>query len=121
MLGLLVVRVALAMMSAEAGLRFAVWWWRIKNGGNPLRATLAGVSLVQSALAIFAVMAIVANPARPITWLVATGDVLLFVGTVFHLIPCWKISNGWGNRRIAIEVICRVVLAVCLGAARLSL
>jgi hypothetical protein len=40
----------------------------------------------------------------------------MLIGTILHLVPCWKISLSFSERRMAIEIALRGVTAVVLAS-----
>ena len=47
---------------------------------------------------------------------VLAADILMLIGTILHLVPCWKISLSFSERRMAIEIALRGVTAVVLAS-----
>jgi hypothetical protein len=90
-----------------------MWWSKAKKdlSSGVLAPLLLGIAIAQAGIALRNFNILYYKVPEEFFLVVLGADSLMLLGTLLHLIPCWRISHSFSERRIAIEVVLRGVMA----------
>ena len=114
---LVVLRSFLAVVCVETSIRYSVWWRKVRREDprTVLSTLLLGIAAAQGGIALQHVVALFNDyQPPPLPWATIAADVLMMVGTLYHLFPAWRISHGYNDRRIATALFVRALIAAAL-------
>ena len=114
----LLMRVLLIIVCLETSARYWIWWTKVRASPNSgvLAPLLVGIAVFQAGIAMRHIDIFYYYLQEPFLGIVLAADILMLIGTILHLVPCWKISHSFSERRIAIEIALRGVTAVALAS-----
>jgi hypothetical protein len=115
---LLLMRAILIIVCLETSARYWMWWSKVKTELGPvLPPLLLGIAVAQAGIAVRHMDVFYYNVPEHFFPPVLVADSLMLLGTVLHLIPCWRISHSFSERRIAVEIVLRGIMAVTMASA----
>ena len=112
-ISLLLLRALLIIVCVETSARYWMWWSKAKKdlSSGVLAPLLLGIAIAQAGIALRNFNILYYKVPEEFFLVVIGADSLMLLGTLLHLIPCWKISHSFSERRIAVEVVLRGVMA----------
>ena len=110
---LLLLRALLIIVCVETSARYWMWWSKAKKdlSSGVLTPLLLGIAIAQAGMALRNFNILYYKVPEEFFLVVLGADSLMLLGTLLHLIPCWRISHSFSERRIAVEVVLRGVMA----------
>ena len=110
---LLLLRALLIIVCVETSARYWMWWSKAKKdlSSGVLAPLLLGIAIAQAGIALRNFNIFYYKVPEEFFLVVLGADSLMLLGTLLHLIPCWRISHSFSERRIAVEVVLRGVMA----------
>lgn len=79
---------------------------------------MLGIAVVHGSLAVVIGTSVLSHAAFNSSFLSVNAfagfSVVIIGGTFYHLIPCWRISCGFGMRWVVLNLVLRAVLAALL-------
>ena len=114
----LLMRVLLIIVCLETSARYCIWWTKVRTSPNSgvLPPLLVGIAVFQAGIAVRHIDIFYYYLQEPFLGIVLAADILMLIGTILHLVPCWKISHSFSERRMAIEIALRGITAVALAS-----
>jgi hypothetical protein len=118
MIVMLLMRVLLITICLETSARYWIWWMKVRarNDVGILPPLLIGVAVAQAGIAVRQTGVFYPYVHEPLLGIVLLADILMLIGTILHLVPCWRISHSFSERRMAIEIALRGIMAVALAS-----
>jgi len=119
-IAVLVLRILLILICIETAARYTFWWSKTRHdySAGLLPPLMIGIGMVQlgTFLRNFNFFSHTLDR-MPLMDVVIVPDALIMAGTLVHLIPCWRISYGFSDQRIAMEIVGRTLAATVIAAA----
>jgi hypothetical protein len=114
---LMFMRVLIITLSAETSVRY-FWWsyktWRFERRQMML-PLLFGIACLHVGIVNTLSYYALKTKMIHIDWIASSpmleADIWLAVGSMLHLIPCWRLSCGYNNVKIGISMVGRIILA----------
>lgn len=112
-------RALLIVICIECSAHYALWWRKVgREESDPqnllLLPLLIGIAIAQAGIALRHVDILYYEVAPDMIGTVLLSDILMMVGTAFHLFPAWRISRGLTGRQIRTAVCIRILIAAAL-------